>query len=136
MKSERWKLLRHVYGQHRFYFDSKVDRVAVADESVEPGGTPDQQDDGLIYLVTDLPILVTVYDDQDDDGEYQSPTVTIPVEQPDGDGGFERCGHIMGDPDEWLWIAAEFSMEVKQEFSSGRAPWVYKAFQSKRGADG
>ncbi len=127
-KSKRWKLLHHVYGQHKFYLDAKNDRIAVADDSVEPGGTPDEQDDGLIYLATYEPILVTVDDSQDreDAGlNYRTPSVTIPVEQPDGDGGYERCGHILADPDEWLWIAATFKMPVKQVFETGRLGFTY-----------
>jgi len=127
----RWRLIRHVWGQHKWFEDMETGRIALCDDS---GRHPGQADDGILWLAMDEPIVITIPDNRpmDEDGSpgmdnYSGGWVRIRVDEPDGEGGVERTsGGVGGDVDEWLWAAAEFGLPVEIRYESGRGGYRFQ----------
>jgi hypothetical protein len=117
---KRWKLIRWVWGQHKWFEDLHTGRIGVCDDS---GDHPEEADDGILWLAQDRAIRLTVSDETpcDEYGtpeQFGEPVACIPVAEPED--GTLKYGHVLSSPDEYLWVAGEFGMAIELHYDSGR----------------
>lgn len=128
---ERWKLIRHVWGEHKWFEDLQTGLIAVCDDS---GTYPGESGDGPMWLDLARPITLAIPDDCPND-EFGIPTewseghITVPVILLHHNTG--DSGRIGGAPDEWLWVASEFGMAIEVNYQSGRPGYRFNITGSR-----
>lgn len=89
---QRYTFMFSVPGGHRYWCDHETGRVAVSDRS---GHTPDQTEDGVLWLIEDEPIVA------------HDQTWLVPVIDPQG-----RQRHTVASVVEAARLCVEFNMQL------------------------
>jgi len=102
--SYKWKLLRKIPGNHRWFLDENSGRVSCCDQS---GARPHLTDDGTLWLNKELPIVISDYD-----GRI---CISAPVIKGRTD---DKC-HITCNLNEMTYLVREHDMRVEVHSPSG-----------------
>jgi hypothetical protein len=110
--NERWTLVKSFPGSHKYFRDNRNNRLAIADYS---GETPDKTDDGILYVDTKSPIIVSWHRGGD--------TYSIPLIEPDGSKTVTPS-----DPDAVQWLCSERGMQLHRNVNpsarAGSSQWA------------